>query len=207
MAGTESGRRLIVTSARPLEGKTTTACNLAFTLATGGARVLLIDADMRRRGVHRALNISGRRGLSDVLSGNTPIVDALVRMNDQTVWVLPAGPAPHNPPDLLGSARMQALLDEASGRFDWIVLDTPPVLAVTDAVELTRLVNGIVFVIGSETTRRENAARALETLVNAGHCWVGAVLNRVDVKRNRYYYRRYSGYSDETYPGSAAHVA
>ncbi|HEX6463921.1 MAG TPA: polysaccharide biosynthesis tyrosine autokinase [Vicinamibacterales bacterium] len=208
LAGPEAGRRVIVTSARPLEGKTTTACNLAFTLATGGARVLLIDADMRRRGVHRALNISGRRGLSDVLTGRAPVGDALVGIPGQTVWVMPAGPAPHNPPDLLGSAQMQALLDEASGRFDWVVLDTPPVLAVTDAVVLTRVVDGIAFVIGSEMTRREHSARALEALVNGGRCWIGAVLNRVDSERNRYYYKRYcGGYHDDTYTGDAAHVA
>ena len=190
----------MVTSAQPLEGKTTTACNLALALAMGDARVLLIDADLRRPGVHRALTIDNGTGLSHVLTGQAPIRDALVALENPRVWVMTAGMPPPNPSELLGSARMRTLLDETrSGRFDWVIVDTPPVLPVTDAVVLSPLVDGIAFVIGSEMTQRRHAARALETLTASGARLMGAVLNRVDLKRNSYYYSRYDGYGDKNY--------
>ena len=190
----------MVTSAQPLEGKTTTACNLALALAIGGARVLLIDADMRRPGVHRMLSIENGIGLSHVLTGQASMEDALVALDNPRLWVMTAGTSPPNPSELLGSDQMRTLLDEAKGgRFDWVIIDTPPVLAVTDAVVLSPLVSGIVFVIGSEMTRRQHAARALETLTANGSQLLGAVLNRVDLKRNRYYYSRYYGYKNRNY--------
>ena len=131
----------MVTSAQPLEGKTTTACNLALALAIGGARVLLIDADMRRSGVHRMLNIENGTGLSHVLTGQAPMADALVALENPKMWVMTAGMSPPNPSELLGSDQMRTLLDEAkNGRFDWVIIDSPPVLPVTDAVVLSPLV-------------------------------------------------------------------
>jgi capsular exopolysaccharide synthesis family protein len=196
----EPTRCVMVTSAQPLDGKTTTATNLALALAIGGARVLLIDADMRRSGVHRMLNMENGTGLSHVLTGQTQMADALAVLEDPKMWVMPAGQSPPNPSELLGSDQMRSLLDEAKdGRFDWVILDSPPVLPVTDAVVLSPLVSGIVFVVGSETTRRPQAARALEILTSGGSRLLGAVLNRVDLKRNRYYYRRYYGYQNRNY--------
>ena len=111
-----------------------------------------------------------------------------------------AGVSPPNPSELLGSKQMRTLLEEASGgEFDWVIVDAPPVLPVTDAVVLAPFVSGIAFVIGSEMTRRQHAARALETLMNSSRCPVNVVLNRVDFERNKYYYSRYRAYKQANY--------
>lgn len=201
-SATEPTRVVTVTSAQPLEGKTTTAVNLAAALAIGGARVLLIDADMRRPGVHAALGLENATGLSHVLTGQASFEAATVEPGQPLAGlsVLTAGVPPPNPSELLGSARMKALLaDVKNGRFDWVIVDTPPVLAVTDAVVLAPLVDSVAFVIGSEMTPRPHAARALDTLVAHGARSVGAVLNRVDLDRNKYYYSRYYGYKNRNY--------
>jgi len=190
----------MVTSAQPLDGKTTTACNLALALAIDGARVLIIDADMRRSGVHRMLNVKNGTGLSHVLTGQASMAEVLVALDSPRVWAMTAGISPPNPSELLGSEQMRALIEEAkSGQFDWVIIDSPPVLPVTDAVLLSPLVGGVVFVVGSEMTRRPQAARALEMLTASGSRLLGAVLNRVDLKRNRYYYSRYYGYKNRNY--------
>ncbi len=199
-SASEPTRVVMVTSAQPLEGKTTTACNLAVALAIGGARVLMIDADMRRPGGHRALGIENRLGLSHVLTGQATMDAALVALDHPKLWVMTAGAPAPNPSELLGSDQMRALLDEAKrGRFDWVIVDTPPVLAVTDAVVLSAIVSGTVFIIGSEMTQRQHAARAIDTLTANGSHVLGAVLNRVDLKRNKYYYSRYYGYKNRNY--------
>ena len=191
----------MVTSAQPLEGKTTTACNLALALAIGGARVLLIDADMRRPGVHRMLNIENGTGLSHVLTGQAPMDDALVALDNPKIWVMTAGLSPPNPSELLGSDQMRTLLDETkNGRFDWVIIDSPPVLPVTDAVVLSPLVGGIAFVVASEMTRRPQAARALEILTAQRLAVCSAPCSTAwTSKRNKYYYSRYYGYKNRNY--------
>jgi capsular exopolysaccharide synthesis family protein len=201
------GARLIgVTSTQPLEGKTTTACNLAMVLAYGGARVLLIDADMRRPGLHRTLGMPNELGLSHVLSGQARIREVVQRTHDPNLLAITAGKTPPNPSELLASERMQQMLANlAAGPFDWVIVDTPPVLAVTDAVILAPHLSGIAFVIGAEMTRRAHAERAMETLQTSGRQRiVGVVLNRVDFDRNKYYYSRYYGYQYKSYYGQAA---
>jgi capsular exopolysaccharide synthesis family protein len=196
----EATRVVMVTSAQPLEGKTTTACNLAIALAFGGARVLLIDADMRRPGVHRILGLHNGLGLSHLLTGQAKPRQAIQKLDNPSLWVMSAGMIPPNPSELLASERMQALIKNAqNGPFDWIIVDTPPVLAVTDAVILSPLASGVAFVIGSEMTRRRLSERALETLMTGKPRNVGVVLNRVDLARNKYYYSRYYGYKHKSY--------
>jgi succinoglycan biosynthesis transport protein ExoP len=200
------GPRLIgVTSTQPLEGKTTTACNLAMVLAYGGARVLLIDADMRRPGLHRTMGIENPAGLSHVLTGQARVREVVRRTHDPNLLVMTAGRTPPNPSELLASERMRQLLQNlASGPFDWVIIDTPPVLAVTDAVILASNLSGLVFVVGAEMTRRAHAARAIETLQAGQPHIIGVVLNRVDFDRNKYYYSRYYGYQYKSYYGPAA---
>src|SRR6202011_715128 len=160
---------VMFTSAQPLEGKTTTACNIAMALAYGGARVLLIDADMRRPGLHRPLRLTNDRGLSQVLVGQARVRDVIQRTVDPNLLAITAGKTPPNPSELLASERMRTLLTNLShGPFDWIIIDTPPVLAVTDAVILAPLVSGVTYVIGAEMTRRRLVERAIETVVSAG---------------------------------------
>jgi polysaccharide biosynthesis transport protein len=201
-SGSESTRIIAVTSSQPLEGKTTTACNLALALALGGSRVLLIDADMRRPGLHKTMGLPNELGLSHLLVGQSRVRDAVQRTTEPNLFVISAGRTPPNPSELLASERMNHLIANlAQGPFDWVVIDTPPVLAVTDAVIIAQKVAGVVFVIGSEMTRRVHAERALETLQSGRARGIGVVLNRVDFDRNKYYYSRYYGYQYKSYYG------
>lgn len=202
-SGGESTRVITVTSAQPLEGKTTTACNLAMVLAFGGSRVLLMDADMRRPGVHKALKINNTVGLSHLLVGQARVREAIQRTSDPNFCVMTAGRTPPNPSELLSSERMRQLIANLKqGPFDWVVIDTPPVLAVTDAVILTPLVDGVTFVVGAEMTRRRLAERAVHMIMASRPKVVGAVLNRVNFDRNKYYYSRYYGYQYKSYYGT-----
>jgi capsular exopolysaccharide synthesis family protein len=200
----EGTKILVVTSAQPLEGKTTTAANIAMALAYGGSRVLLIDGDMRRPGLHRPLRLTNERGLSQVLVGQARVRDVIQRTVDPNLLAITAGRTPPNPSELLSSERMKTLLTNLThGPFDWIVIDTPPVLAVTDAVILAPLVSGVTFVIGAEMTRRRLAERAIETLLQARPRYAGVVLNKVDFARNKYYYSRYYGHQYKNYYAEA----
>ena len=198
---TTSGPRVVaVTSSQPLEGKTTTACNLATALAIGGSRVLLVDADMRRPGLHKLLGVENETGLSHLLVGQAHVRNVIQPTREPNLFVIPAGLTPPNPSELLSSDRMQLFLKKLqTGPFDWVIVDTPPVLAVTDAVIVTRSVSGVVFVVGSEMTRRVHAERALEILMTGRPRSLGCVLNRVDFQRNNYYYSRYYGYHYQSY--------
>jgi succinoglycan biosynthesis transport protein ExoP len=199
-SGSEGTRVIGLTSAQPLEGKTTTACNMAIALAYGGSRVLLIDADMRRPSVSRTLGIENTVGLSHLLTGQATARQAIRRTSVQNLWVMTAGLTPPNPSELLSSDRMKTLIANVqTGPFDWVLIDTPPVLAVTDAVIVAPWVSGMVFIIGSEMTQRRLAERAVETLQTSRPHILGAVLNRVDIVRNRYYYSRYYGYKYKNY--------
>jgi polysaccharide biosynthesis transport protein len=201
-SGGESTRIIAVTSSQPLEGKTTTACNLAMALALGGSRVLLMDADMRRPGLHKTMGMQNGTGLSHLLVGQARVREVIQRTGEPNLFVITAGRTPPNPSELLGGERMTHLLTNLThGPFDWVVIDTPPVLAVTDAVIVAQKVAGMVFVIGSEMTRRVHTERALETLQAARVRGIGVVLNRVDFDRNKYYYSRYYGYQYKNYYG------
>ena len=196
-----SGARVVaVASSQPLEGKTTTAVNIAMALAVGGARVLLIDADMRRPSVHKALRMTNDRGLSQLLAGQARMREVVQRTHDPNLLTITAGRTPANPSELLASDRMRALLAGLeTGPFDWIIIDTPPVLAVTDAVILAPLVHAVTFVIGAEMTRWRLAERAVETLLGSNPRNVLAVLNKVNFGRNKYYYSRYYGHQYKNY--------
>ena len=200
----EGTKIMVVTSAQPLEGKTMTACNIAMALAYGGARVLLIDADMRRPGLHRPLRLTNDRGLSQVLVGQARVRDVIQRTVDPNLLAITAGKAPPNPSELLASERMKTLLTNLThGPFDWIVLDTPPVLAVTDAVVIAPMASGVTFVIGAEMTRRRLAERAVDTIAASHPKMMAVVLNKVDFARNKYYYSRYYGHQYKNYYAEA----
>jgi capsular exopolysaccharide synthesis family protein len=196
----EGTKIIIVTSAQPLEGKTTTAANIAMALAYGGSRVLLVDADMRRPGLHRPLRLTNERGLSQVLTGQARVRDVIQRTVDPNLLAITAGRTPPNPSELLSSERMKTLLTNlAHGPFNWIVIDTPPVLAVTDAVILAPMVNGVTFVIGAEMTRRRLAERAIEIVMQSRPRYAAVVLNKVNFAKNKYYYSRYYGHQYKNY--------
>lgn len=187
----EGGKSLVVTSTGPGEGKTVVSTNLAMALAQAGQRVLLVDADMRKPRVHTMFQYAQEPGLSNVLVGTSKASDAVKNSDVAGLWVLPAGAHPPNPAELLGSKRFADFIRSLAEHFDWVVIDTPPVMAVTDSSVAAHRASAVVFVVGSEMTSRHSATRAIEQLVNAKSRIAGAVLNRVDLKHNAYYYSQY----------------
>jgi capsular exopolysaccharide synthesis family protein len=182
-----STRTLLVTSAAPGEGKTTAAANLAISLARLKQRVLLVDADLRRPRLHEVFGVEHQPGLTDLLSGR-PTPTAFRQTSTRGLWVLPSGGAVHDPADLLGSRRFAKLVAALSQQFDWIVLDSPPVLTVTDPCLIARVASGVLVVLAHGRTSREVAIDAVERLDGVGAHVVGAMLNRAapDARRGSY---------------------
>jgi capsular exopolysaccharide synthesis family protein len=197
-------RSIVVTSTGPSEGKTMVAGNVAIGLAQAGQRVLLIDADMRRPRAHELFSLPVEPGLSNLLVGAAKPSEVVQATGVANLWVMPAGKTPPNPAELLGSKKFDELFVDLKKRFEWIVFDAPPVMAVTDAAVLANSVGGVVFVIGSEMTTRPAAVTAIDHLVAARARIVGAVLNRVNVKRHAYYYAPYYRKEYSKYHSTAA---
>jgi capsular exopolysaccharide synthesis family protein len=187
----EGTRTLVVTSTGPGEGKTTFSANLAISLAQAGQRVLLIDADMRKPKLHQAFGVAQEPGLSNLLVGTAKSSQCVRRTRSAGLWVLPAGKIPPNPAELLGSQRFRDFLIGVKEPFDWILLDSPPVMAVIDAAVVAHRATGVVFVVGAEMTSRHNASSAIRQLENAHAKFVGAVLNKVQIEKHHYYYSPY----------------
>jgi succinoglycan biosynthesis transport protein ExoP len=187
---------LIVSSPLAKEGKTTTSVNVAIVLAQRNGRVLLIDADLRRPAVSKALGISAPTGLSELLTGNATFESCLVQSPSvPNLFVLAAGSPPPYPAELLGSSAMLQLLQRCRKEFDHIVIDTPPVLAVTDAVLLSPEADGVVMVVRSGVTEKQALRRALEILAHVNAKVTGVVMNAVDIQNDGYYYGASSYYS------------
>jgi succinoglycan biosynthesis transport protein ExoP len=193
--GSTPPRLLVVTSAVAAEGKTITSLNLAATLADAGWRVLLLDGDLRNPTCHHAFALANRRGLSSVLAGQCDI-DAVIQQPDGIgLTVMTAGPTPPNPSEVIGSAHMHDLLQRVRGRFDFVVVDTPPVLAVTDAVVLARQVDGVVLVVKGQASPRALLRRARDQLFHARANVLGVVVNDVDSQwEDAGFYANYEGY-------------
>ncbi len=183
---------LLVTSAQPGEGKTSASVNLAMALAQQGRRVLLMDGDLRKPEIANTLGLEGAEGLSGILAGAHDL-DASVQRCElmPNLWTLGAGPCPPNPSELLASAAMGRLLSDLRLRFDYLVIDSPPVLLVTDATVLAKAADGIVMVVESGVTSRGAVVRAYKTLEASGGRVLGTVVNKVDL--------RYAGYSGRVY--------
>ncbi len=189
-------RLIAVTSCRPKEGKTTTSTNLAISIAQTGKRVLLIDGDLHRPSVHRTLGLDGSRGLTNVLIGEMGWREALQQVEQEgrraeTLDVLGAGPTTPHPSELLGSTRMQHLLREARDAYDWVIVDTPPVLFVTDASVLSVQCDGVILVVRAGYSTNTLLARATEKLRDVRVRMVGGILNNVIVSRVGRYYSTY----------------
>ncbi|WP_193608509.1 polysaccharide biosynthesis tyrosine autokinase [Nocardioides lijunqiniae] len=176
-------RHFVVTSAAAGEGKTSVACNLAISWAQSGASVCLVEADLRRPGVSRFLGIDGSLGLSDVVVGESRLEDVLVPWNQGLVTVLPAGSLPPDPAALLGSSAMASLVDTLRDRFDVVIYDSPPLLAVTDGVVLGDQTDGVVLVIRAFSTRPEEVRSSMERLRSARVDLLGTVLTRERTRR------------------------
>lgn len=192
---------VLVTSALPQEGKTTTSINTAIVMAQRGGRVLLIDADLRRPGVHKTLGITPRAGLSSLLTGSATIGEVIVRSPQlANLHVLPAGPQAPHPAELLGSELLRQHLETWKQEYDHIIIDTPPVLSVTDAVLLSVQADAVLVVIRSGQTTKTALRRARDLLVQVGARVVGVVVNAVDLNSpEHYYYYQYYDSSSKYY--------
>jgi succinoglycan biosynthesis transport protein ExoP len=192
-------KSILVTSCVPAEGKSTTAINLAVTLAQTGARVLVIDADMRRPTMHSSFDIENQRGLSNILSSDMSQAETLSYIQQETesgLYLLTSGPMPPNPAELVGSEQMRKLLDDLTSTFDHVVIDSPPMASFTDGVLLSAITDGVVLVVHANQCSRKVVSRAQQSLEDVGAKILGVVLNRVDVRSPDYYYsyRYYSAY-------------
>ncbi|MGB9236285.1 MAG: polysaccharide biosynthesis tyrosine autokinase [Terriglobales bacterium] len=186
---------IMVTSARPQEGKTTTSINTAIVLAQKGVRVLLVDADLRRPSIHKTLGMGPRSGLSNVLTGSATLQQAItISPVLPNLFILPAGTPPPNPAELLASANMRDMLTELREQFDHIVVDTPPTLSVTDAVVLSPRADATILVIRSGQTTKQALRRARDILMQVNAHVAGVLLNAVDLTSpDYYYYYEYQG--------------
>jgi capsular exopolysaccharide synthesis family protein len=193
-------RVALVTSARPSEGKTVASLNLALVLAQSGARVVLVDADLRHPRAHAALGASNAVGLANVLLGEATLADVTQPVDDLPLLFVPAGPPPPNPSELIGSARMRAALATLRETYDFVVIDTPPVLAVTDAVLLAREADGVILVVKGDETPRELVRRTRDRLIAAGGRLLGVVVNNVRAGWSD----QYGGYAQYGYPATGA---
>lgn len=179
---------LMVTSASPGEGKSTTTANLAVVFAQQGKKVLLIDADMRKPTVHYTFRLENTLGITNVLTGQTPLKKAVQASETKDLYVLTCGPIPPNPAELLGSRAMDELIQTALKEFDMVIFDTPPVLAVTDAQVMANKCDGVILVVNSGKTERDAAVKAKEQLANAKGKLLGVVLNNKKEQKGQYYY-------------------
>lgn len=184
-------KSIVITSTGPGEGKSVVSANIAMSLAMAGQRVLLIDADMRRPKIHELFGVSLEPGLSNVMVGDSKASDTVKRTLTPNLWLMAAGKHPPNPAELLASRRFRDFMGSLGEHFDWVILDTPPVMAVTDASVIAHSATGVVFVVGAEMTSKGAAKAALEQLDSVKARYVGGILNRVDVSGNSYYYSRY----------------
>jgi capsular exopolysaccharide synthesis family protein len=190
-------RSVVVTSACAGDGKTLVASNLAVALALSEHRVLLIDADLRRPSLHTAFNVTSEPGLTNFLTGEGTTTNLIRRTRIPQLHILTAGPLPPNPSELLDSHRFRKFLTQLGKFYDWVILDSPPVMPVTDAIVLAEVATGVIFVTAAEETPIPASRNAINQLRRAPAPVLGVVLNRADVKRRyytRYYTRAYQAY-------------
>jgi capsular exopolysaccharide synthesis family protein len=208
MAPDRPFRVLLVTSAGPSEGKTTVASCIAIAMAQAGQRVILVDCDLRRPRIHRVFRKSSSIGVTTVMldEGGLP-AEELLQTDVPNLSVLPAGPIPPNPAEIFHSARFRKLVAQLSERYDRVIIDSPPVLLVTDATVLSTLVDGCVLVVRAFSTDKELARQSLRAMLDVSGKVAGVILNSVDLNRHEYkyyyyYYKRDGYYSYAQTPQS-----
>ncbi len=189
----EQLKTIVITSAAPEEGKSTTSINLAITLAQSGKKVLLIDCDLRKSSIHKYLLLSNKEGLTNMLSGMTTLDKMIQDTVVPNFQVITAGPTPPNPAELLDSKTMKTLIEDLEKTYDYIILDSPPIVAVTDGVILSTLADGTILVISSGETPIDMAQKAKENLTNVKANILGVVLNNVNINNHYYYYYKKEG--------------
>lgn len=194
-AGADKPLKFIgVTSSIPAEGKSTTISNLAVVMAMDGKKVLLIDCDMRKPMIHRIFELPNR-GVSNCIATGVSVESVIRKEVSPNLDILTSGPVPPNPSEMIGSEKMTSLLKQAGESYDYVLIDLPPVLPVTDAAVMSAKIDGMILVIGSGDVTPEEGKRTKEQLEQAGAHMIGVILNKVPVQHNRgynyYYYYHY----------------
>ncbi|MFY9556674.1 MAG: polysaccharide biosynthesis tyrosine autokinase [Blastocatellia bacterium] len=191
---------ILITSGQPGEGKTTTVVNTAISLAQLGASVLIIDCDLRKPSTHKVLGVDQSRGLSTYLSRNIDVNEVIQKLPIANLSLLPCGPIPPNPSEMISSGKMKQMLQTLSETYDHIIIDSPPLLKVTDPVILSTMVDGVILVVHGGKSTRDIVRRTRQELSIAGARIFGVVLNNVDAGQEGYndYYEAYSDYEQES---------
>ncbi|WP_151736556.1 CpsD/CapB family tyrosine-protein kinase ['Paenibacillus yunnanensis' Narsing Rao et al. 2020] len=184
---------IMVTSTGPEEGKSTVTANLAAAYAQADKKVLLIDGDLRKPTAHKTFSLSNRHGLSSLLSQQSSLKEAIQVSDIANLSILTSGPIPPNPAEMMASNRMNALLQELRQLYDVVLVDTPPLLAVTDAQIIASKSDGVIMVVSYGKVKREIAAKAKSNLDRVGAKMLGVVLNNVKRKASEGYYYYYYG--------------
>lgn len=180
-------KTIVVTSSEPGEGKSTTSGNLALAISQGESKVLLIDCDLRKPSLHKLFRISNNYGLSDLLLHRKTMEEVAVKYNEG-LTVVPAGKIPPNPSEMLGSKAMGTFLDEMKKHFDYIIIDTPPIGAVTDSQVLSTKVDGTILVVKAGQTKKDVVMNSINAIKKVNGNIIGTVLNGVEQSKNKYYY-------------------
>ena len=180
-------KTLVVTSSNAGEGKSTVAGNLAYTFFQNGKRVLIIDCDLRKPSLHRKFNVSNEEGLTDVLVGTSKLNNVMKKIDDN-LYLLTTGTLPPNPAEIIGSNTMENFLDECKINFDYIILDTPPILPVTDSKLLAIKADATVLVVRSEISKSKHVSQAFKELGKVNANVIGTILNDVEMHSEKLYY-------------------
>lgn len=180
-------KSILVTSSEPEEGKTTTVCNLALAFAQSEKNTIIIDCDLRKPSIHKKFKLSNLIGLSDVLVGNKELDEAVNNYSDN-LSILTAGKIPPNPSEMLDSKAMELLLERIKSKYNVIIIDSPPLQAVTDAQILATKVDGVILVVKAESTNKNSLFQAKELLNKVRGNILGVILNQVKNRKGKYYY-------------------
>lgn len=178
---------LVITSTIPGEGKSTVSGNLSLILAQGESRVLLVDCDMRKPSIHKKFKVTNTHGITDILLQRKKVID-VAHIYNKNLSIITAGKVPPNPAEMLASKAMTAFLEEMKKHFDYIILDTPPLQAVTDAQILSAKVDGTLIVVRSGVTKKDEVYSAVSSIKKVRGNIIGTILNGVESNKNTYYY-------------------
>jgi len=192
-------RSILITSAGPGEGKSTVAANLALIISQADKKVILIDCDMRKPDIHKKFRIENKNGLTNLLLQNLSIEESVFKYM-KNLSILSSGDIPPNPSEIISSLKMKNFLNGIRNSFDYIIIDSPPLIAVSDAIVLSTMVDGCLFVVASKETNRTEIQKAKELLLNVNSNIIGAVLNKVELKQKKGYSYYYKG-DDLKMPG------
>ena len=187
----EEIKSIVVTSSGPGEGKSTTMANLAITIAQSGKKVILVDCDFRKPTIHKKFGLTNSQGLINILAQDKKFEDIIITTDVNNLYVMTSGPVPPNPAELLGTKKMKSLLNELTKIFDMVLIDAPPVLAVTDAQILSTIANGTIIVAAYGQSDKRALLQAKEHIEKVGGKILGVVINKIPEQGNGYYGKYY----------------